>query len=269
MEQRIGIIAGSGELPFLILKETQKLGYSCMVVGIQGQTDASLQDNVDEFQWFEVSAILGLISFFKRNNIKDVIFAGKIDHRIIFSQEKSKQPGLNLLDQLRDKGPTAIINAVIEFMAFQGISILDPTPFIASAFCLEGILTETKPSQREEEDIVFGWPIARKLADSDIGQTLIVKDKAIVALEGMEGTDETIKRGGLLAGKGTVGIKMSRSHQDTRIDLPAIGLNTIKSLVEAESGAFCFEAERVPFFQQEEAISMADENNIAMIAKKS
>ena len=116
-------------------------------------------------------------------------------------------------------------------------------------------------------DIKFGWTVARQIADLDIGQTVIVKEKAIVAVEGMEGTDETIERGGLLAGKGTTVVKVSRTHQDPRVDLPAVGLNTVQSLIDAKSAALCVEANRVAFFQREEAIALAKSNNIVILAK--
>ena len=154
-------------------------------------------------------------------------------------------------------------------MTRERIRITDPTPFIASSFSQEGILTGPKPSPDSEKDIAFGWEIAKNIADSDIGQTVIVKDKSVVAVEGIEGTDEAIKRGGRLAGKGTVVVKVSRSFQDARIDLPAVGLNTVKSLVEAGSKALCFEAQRIPFFQKKDAISLADDNKVSIIVKKS
>ncbi len=145
---------------------------------------------------------------------------------------------------------------------------MDPTSFVASSFCQEGVLTKTKPSPAAEEDIEFDFKIAKNIADLDIGQTVIVKDKAVVAVEGMEGTDEAIKRGGRLAGEETVVVKVSRSFQDARVDLPAVGLNTVKSLVEARSGSLCIEAQSIPFFQKEKAISLADAHRISIIVKK-
>ena len=114
--------------------------------------------------------------------------------------------------------------------------------------------------------MLFGWGIARKLADLDIGQTVIVKGKAIVAVEGIEGTDEAIKRAGELAGKGIVVVKVSRSYQDPRIDLPAVGLETVKSLIQAGGQGLGFEARKIPFFQKGEAISLADDHGVSIIA---
>ncbi|MBN1222376.1 MAG: LpxI family protein, partial [Candidatus Aminicenantes bacterium] len=162
----------------------------------------------------------------------------------------------------------SLIKTVIGLLEAQGITVLDPSPFLASAFCGEGLLSNRKMTGELETDIDFGWKIARRAADLDIGQTIIVKDRAVVAVEGMEGTDDAIERGGLLAGLGTTVIKVSRTHQDPRIDLPAVGLNTIKAMVTAGCAALCIEADRVPLFQKEEALALADAHNIVILAKK-
>jgi len=269
MERRLGIIAGSGEFPFLVLEEAQRLGYSCAVAGIIGEARTSLKNRVDAFQWVDVASILELVKFFRANRIREAVFAGKVDHRVILRKRGFSQASLALLARSKERSPAAVISAIIGFMAGKGIQIKDPTPFISSAFCAEGCLTKTKPSPEVEEDIAFGWRIAKKIAELDIGQSVIVKEKAIIAVEGMEGTDEAIKRGGRLAGAKTVMVKVSRPSQDARVDLPAVGLKTVKSLFEARGRAICFEAQKVLFFQREKAISLADANGISIVVKKS
>ncbi len=244
------------------------MGYSCIVAGIKQEAETDLRDKVDIFEWVDVGNILNLVSFFKKNGVKEAVFAGKVDQRKIFAKEKLDEDSRRLLAQGKDRGPTAVLKTIIDFMAKEGIQIMDPTSFIASSFCQESVLTKTKPSPDVEEDIEFGLKIAKDIADLDIGQTVIVKDKAVVAVEGMEGTDEAIKRGGRLVGGETVVVKVSRSFQDPRVDLPAVGLNTVKSLVEARSRALCIEAQSIPFFQKEEAISLADAHRISIVAKK-
>lgn len=268
MGRRIGIIAGSGKFPFLLLAEAQKMGYSCIVAGIKQEAETDLRNQVDIFEWVDVGDILNLVYFFKKNGVKEAVFAGKVDHRKIFKKEKFDKTSRRLLAQSKDGSPGAVLKTIIDSMAREGIQIMDPTSFIASSFCQESVLTKTKPSPKAEEDIEFGFKIAKNIADLDIGQTVVVKDKAVVAVEGMEGTDETIKRGGKLAGEETVVVKVSRSFQDPRVDLPAVGLNTVKSLVEARSRALCIEAQSIPFFQKEEAISLADAHRISIVVKK-
>ena len=269
MGRRIGIIAGSGEFPFLVLNEAQKLGYSPVVAGINGEAEATLKEKVDIFEWIDIGSILNLISFFRKNDIKEAVFAGKVDPRNIYRKEKFDEASLKILAQSQERNPEAVIKAIIDFMAEEGIQVVNPNLFITSSFCEAGILTETKPSPDVEEDIVFGWKIAKNIADLDIGQTVIAKNKTVVAVEGIEGTDEAIRRGGQLAGEDIVVVKVSRTIQDPRVDLPAVGLNTVKSLVNVHGKALCFEAQKVTFFQKEKAILLADANGIAIVVKKS
>jgi DUF1009 family protein len=267
MEPRLGVIAGSGEFPVHVCQEAQEKGFLCVVAGIKGEADNILEGKVENFTWFGIHEIGNLIAFFKKNQISEAVFAGKIDHRIIYKNEDLKKILPLLLGTGKDWTPTTLIQTAIQILSAQGIAVIDPTPYIESAFCEEGILTETKPSPKMEEDILFGWDIAGKLADLEVGQTVIVKGKAIVAVEGIEGTDEAIKRAGELAGKGVVAVKVSRSSQDPRIDLPAVGLETVKSLIQAGGQGLGFEARKIPFFQKDEAISLADKHGISIIAK--
>jgi DUF1009 family protein len=265
----LGIIAGSGEFPALLLGEAQGLGYSCVIAGIRGEARPGLKKRVGAFKWVGVGAISDLVSFFKENGVHEAVFAGKVEHRAIFKKEGFDEASLLLLAQNKEGSPAAVIKRVIDFLREKGIEIKDPAPFLASFFCREGILTETKLSPEIEEDIGFGWKVAKDIARMDIGQTVVVKDKTVVAVEGMEGTDEAIKRGGHLAGAETVVVKVSRPFQDARVDLPAVGLKTIKSLVEAKARALCFEAEKMPFFEREKAVLLADAKGISIVAKKS
>lgn len=268
MGHRIGIVAGSGMLPFLILEKAKKQGYAYAVVGLKGEADPGLEDRAEVFSWVEGGDIPGLISFFKKNGIHEVLMAGKVDQRRILEEEKFSQNLLAPLRRMRDKTPTSIMKALINLLSLEGIQVIDPTPFLSSYFCQEGIMTKFIPAPEMEEDIQLGLRMAKKIADLDLGQTVIVKDKAVVAMEGMSGTDETIKRGGELAGKGIVAVKAARTSQDMKIDLPGVGLRTIETLVEVGGAALCIEARKVLFFQREEAISLANNNKILIMAKE-
>ncbi len=269
MGNQLGLIAGSGEFPFLILKEAQRSGYRCIVAAIREEADSRLKDRTHDFKWFDVDEISKIISYLKNSGVQEAMFAGKVDQRVIYKKAILGADSLPFEIQGMSKTPMALLEAIINHMAKEGIEIKNPMIFLSSQVCEEGVLTNTKPTAEIEEDVAFGWDIAKKIADLDIGQTVIIKDKAVVALEGMEGTDEAIKRGGQLAGEGTVVVKLTRSHQDFRIDLPAVGLQTVKSLVEARGKALCFEAQKMPFFQREEAVSLANTHKISILAKKS
>lgn len=268
MEKKIGIIAGSGDIPHFIFKEVKKMGYSPPVVGITGDADPALADSIEKLQWFKLNQVEDIISYFKQNNIDEVLFAGKIDHRRIYKEQGFDAVLFDILSQSKDKGPTSLIKLAIDFLSKRGITVLDPTKFLSSLFIDEGILSKVKPSPQVEKDINFGWEKARVLADLDIGQTLVLKDQAVVAIEGMEGTDAVIRRGGQLAGPGTVVIKLSRSSQDPRIDLPAVGVSTVRELIDAECAALCVEAHNVAFFQKEEAVSLADTRGVVITVRK-
>lgn len=268
MGKRLGIIAGSGGIPLFIFQEASKLGYSCTVAGIQGDAEAVLPESIGSFQWFDIGEILDVVSYFRQNDIHEVIFAGKIDHRRIYSNQDMDNSLIDLIGQIEDKSPTSLITLAIEYLSMRGLTVIDPTPFLSSALYEEGVFSKTKPSQSIQDDIDFGWQKTRILADSDIGQTLVVKDKAVVTVEGMEGTDETIRRAGLLAGPGCVVIKTSRPHQDPRVDFPAVGPSTVECLIDARCSALCFEACRVALFQKEKALSLADAHSIAVLARR-
>lgn len=261
------MIAGSGEFPIHVCQEARGMGFTCVVAGIKGEAGDILAEKTENFAWFDIHEIGNLIAFFKQNQISEALFAGKIDHRIIYKSEELSKALPLLLERGKDWTPTALIQAAIRMFSAQGIAIKDPTPFIASAFCERGILTEARPSSKTEEAILFGWKVAKKLADLDIGQTVVVKGMAIVAVEGMEGTDKAITRAGELAGEGVVVIKVSRSSQDPRIDLPAVGLETVKSLIQAAGQALAFEADKIPFFQKEEAAALANAHGVSIVAK--
>jgi DUF1009 family protein len=267
MGNRLGIIASSGEIPSFIQEKAAEKGYMCVVAAIEGQAIRSALEDVELIQWFNVGDIQEVVLYFKTNGVSEVIFAGKIDPRVIYDKTQFDLDALSILNSGKDKTPTSVIEKVISFFEKHGLTVIDPTPFLLSYFCEKGTLTFTRPSKEMELDIAFGWDIARTIADSDIGQTVVVKDRTIVAVEGIEGTDEAIKRGGRLAGAGTTVVKVSRRSQDPRIDLPAVGLVTIQSLVEAKSSVLCFEAGKMPFFQRQEAVPLADLHGIAIITK--
>jgi hypothetical protein len=268
MGQRLGIIAGAGQIPFFICEKAQEQGYRCVVAGIRREAEDSLEKTVKVLEWFDIQDISRLINFFQKNGVKEAVFAGKIGHRTIYGGKELRMILSSLQNNLKDRRPTALIEAVFRFFSQHGITIKDPTPFIASSFCDPGVLTLEQLSPEVEEDIKFGWSLAKKLADSDIGQTLIIKEKAVVAVEGMEGTDEAIKRGGELAGEGVVAVKVSRSSQDPRIDLPAVGLSTIESLCQVRGKALGFEAGKVAFFQKKDAVSFANEHGLSIVVKE-
>jgi len=268
MGTRIGLIAGSGGFPLEALEEAKRLGYDCVVAGLRGEAVPDLEVKAPGFEWFELGEIQKLASFFLKQDVRDVVMVGKVDPRVLYTRPGVDDSAGRILAVVKDKTPTSLLRAFIEFLERQGISVKDPSFLIQSHLYPEGVLTDVTPGPDVLGDIDFGWTIAKTLADLDLGQTVVIKDRAVVAVEGMEGTNETIKRGGRLAGKGVVVVKVGRSVQDMRIDVPAAGIETLRNLVRVRAAALCIEVGKVPLFQKEEVIALARANGIAVIVKK-
>jgi len=266
MAGRLGIIAGSGDFPLHVLKEAKKQDYFCALIAIDEDWPVEWSGIADVALHIELSKVTEMISFFRTHRIDQIIMAGKIDPRRGLEEVRLSPLLMKLTAGLRDRRPAELIAMAVEYFEKQGIKVIDPSLFISELMCEPGVLTTGKVPVEIRDEIDFGWPIARAAADLDIGQTLIVKDKKVVAVEGIEGTDETIRRGGRLAGEGIVAIKLCRSRQDARIDLPAVGVDTIRSLIDAGGGTLCFEARRMPFFQREEALRLAEAHGIVIVS---
>ncbi len=267
-EKRLGIVAGSGGIPLYICRKVKEEGYTCVVAGIHSEFDESVTKQADSFACFEIKDFLSLVSFFKKNDVRQIIFAGKIRHKSMYLKDTFPLPLSSLLEGTKERNPDKIVRAVLGYIESQGINIMDPSRFFSGFFCEQGILTKGKVSPFVKEDIDYGWPLAKQMADLEIGQTVVIKDKAVVAVEAMEGTDETIIRGGIVGGKGCVVVKVARTHQDIRIDQPAVGLKTVRSLKKAGCSSLCIEAEKVLFIDKDRALKLAEQSGIAILSRK-
>lgn len=267
MGNKLGVIAGSGEFPHYLCGRIRSLGKKCVVAAIAGEAESSLKHRADVFETFPLNNLNGITGFFHEHAIKKVLLSGKIEHRRIFTKKDPRSLMLKIISKGQDQNPVTLISLAIEFLNKQGFEVLDPRPFLSETFCEEGLLNGIKVKKSIASDIEFGWPLVRKIADLDIGQTLVVKNQAVVAVEGMEGTNAVIKRAGQLAGPEAVVLKSGRTSQDPRIDLPAVGLDTVKVCLEAGCTALCIEAGQMPFFQKNEALKLAGSRNLAVLAK--
>lgn len=267
MGRRIGVIAGSGAVPRLVLEDVLARGWRAAVAAVRGEADPSLAGLADGFDWISPWDVAGLVDFFRRAGVETVFMAGKVDPRAALEKTDADHSSLELAAKAGDLRAGPLLRVLIEHLAGQGFEVGDPSLFFEHFVCPEGILTRTEPDRRVIGDIEFGWPLARRIADEEIGQTVIVKGGTVVAVEGMEGTDGAVLRAGELAGPGTVVLKAGRRRQDPRIDLPAVGIGTVRSMIQARAAALCIEAGVVPFFQKEEALDLADANGLAVLAR--
>jgi DUF1009 family protein len=236
----IGLIAGKGELPKVFKKEAEEKGNKVLVFGVKGITE------MESHYTLPIGQVGKLIKILERENVQGLVMLGKFEHNIIFSQILNIDlTGLSILRRAKDKMPQSIISAFIDTLEEKGFEFIDPRPYLGRLLAGEGTLTKIKPSVEAMEDGVFGFPLAKRIATMDIGQTLVVKDKAVVAVEAMEGTQKTIERAGKIAGKGTRIIKVAREKQDFRIDVPGVGLDTLRAMKRAGADALFLEAGKV------------------------
>ncbi|MEW6456119.1 MAG: UDP-2,3-diacylglucosamine diphosphatase LpxI [Acidobacteriota bacterium] len=268
MGRRIGIIAGGSQFPMLVAKEARKRGDKIITAAIKGITSSELQKYSDEIRWFEIHELDNLISYFKEKNVIEALMAGKVQHSLIYSDFKPYSDAEKFISTLERKNTTSILNEIGRVLESNGIKIIDSTAFLQNLLPDEGILTVKKIDEETLKDIEYGWKIAKKISEMDIGQSIAVKNGAVVAVEAMEGTDMMIKRAGKIAGNGIVAIKVSRPQQDMRYDVPVLGLLTIKNLVKINASALVFEAKKTIFFSQKKAISFADQHGLSIISKK-
>ena len=242
MPSRIAVIAGAGRFPFHVAEEAKRQGVSVVALGIQGWADASLASRVEAYEEIAVGQLGRLIERLKSHRIEQAIMAGKVtkevllDPRIAFDAE-----ALAVLRHVRDMSVPAVLGAIGQRLAHEGITLLDSSTFLRANLCPAGALTSRAPTAAEQEDIGIGLHAARMIAALDIGQTVVVKRQVVIAVEALEGTDAAVRRAHTLAGDGLVVVKTASPAQDRRFDLPVIGPETIRTL--QESGVTCLAVE--------------------------
>lgn len=262
----IGLIAGSGELPFVLAKAIkERKEYYLVGLGIKGGVESSLKKYTDTFHLFDVANLYELKEIIRSEKIKKIIMAGKVHKDILFKGIKLDPAASDIISMLNNRGDYHILKAFEKDLEKEGIHFLDPSFFLGYFIPIAGTLTLKQPSRDEREDIRFGMGIAKKIAELDIGQTVVVKERIVLAVEGIEGTDEAIKRGGKL-GKGGVVIKVTNPHQDLRFDMPVIGEETIKIAKKANISCIAVEAHKVVILDREEVIKKANKFNISIVA---
>jgi len=265
--EKIGLIAGSGTFPINFAYAARQSGHPVTALAIEGFAPPELANHVDEIHWLGAGQLDTLIGLCHEKNISHLALAGKIEHLTIFNLGKIETRVARILARLTDRRAETIARALIEELESENIQIFDSSLFLKSFLPSRGLLTKNRPLQpRERRDIEFAWPLVREVARLDIGQTLVVKDGVILAVEGADGTDATIRRGGQIAGPGTVVVKTSRPHQDFRFDLPVVGLTTIATMAEVDATALAIAATETLFFDREQTIALAEKSNVSIMA---
>jgi len=263
--KKIGIIAGGGQLPLLFAKAASQGGLEIFAAAHEGETDNELANLVSGLQWVRLGQLGRIIKFFKQQGVDKTVMVGSITKTNIFRDIRPDLKGLGLWNKINVKQDDAILRAVAEGLAKEGIEVVASTRYLPELLFPKGILTKKKPTKAQQDDIRFGWQMARAVGNLDIGQCIVVRNQTVLAVEAIEGTDATIKRGGLLGKEKVVVIKLRKPNQDLRFDLPAVGITTIDSMEEAKAAVLAVEAGHALLFDQETVVQLANKSGIIVV----
>ncbi len=265
--EKLGILAGAGKLPVECAREAQKLGYEVYSIGLLPESDPEIADFSVEYKFISVAQVDAIINCLKENQIEQITLIGKVTKELLFGGGILPDArALQIIMSLPDKNDDTIMLAFVRELANEGIKTFDQTLLIRKLMPHRGTISGREPSESERRDMEFGFMVAKELGRLDIGQTVVVKDRAVMALEAIEGTDACILRGGKLANGGAVITKVAKPQQDNRFDVPTVGLKTLESMAQVEATALAIEADKTLLVDKENVIKFADEKNITIVA---
>jgi len=272
---RLGLIAGNGRFPFLVLDAARGAGHDVTVVALEDETFPELADlaaraPVAAFHWISLGQLGTLIRLFKDAGVSQAVMAGQVKHVKIFDvMKKADATLLGVLMRLKSKNTDGIIGAIADVLRDQGIELLHSTAFLAPLMAREGVLTRRAPDADELTDLAFGYRIADPIAGLDVGQTIAVKSAAVVAVEAMEGTDALIARAGQLAGPGVRIVKVAKPNQDMRFDVPVVGVSTIEAMKAAGATVLSVDAGKTLMIDGDAIVNAADDVGISIVGRSS
>jgi DUF1009 family protein len=262
---RIGLIAGNGRFPIIFADNVKQLGYWVSAIAHVGETLPELESHVDRIHWLKIGQFTKVLRALQKDHIRQVVMLGGVKKTHVFSTVRPDLRALSILSRLKHWKDDAILRAIAGELEQEGIIIRESTFGLQGILADPGLLSRRAPSKKEEEDIHYGWNILETIGPLDIGQCVVIKDRVVVAVEAVEGTDETILRGGKLAGKGVVVVKRTKPHQDLRFDLPAVGPRTIEHMVVAQATVLAVEAGRTVLLDRDQFLEKARQHNIAVV----
>lgn len=263
---RIGLVAGAGELPVIFAKKAKEKGDTVIAIGLKGVTSDELLKYVEKVHWFEWGDLKKAMFLAVTERLRKISLLGKIKKEILFKDSnKFDEESKKIVKAAGGKKDYAILKAIANLIKTVGIEIIDPTPYLEELVPSKGILTKRQPTQSEKDDIDYGREVASGLAHFDIGQTVIVKDRTVIALEAAEGTDDTIRRAGSLTGGAFTVVKMARPDQDARFDIPLVGPDTLKVIIENKGSVLALQEKKTFLMNKAESISLADSNGISIV----
>lgn len=266
--ETIGLLSGIGHLPVDVALSAKSMGYRVIAVGVVPDIDPELAEAVDAYYDIHIGKIGKIISTLKKNDVKTVTMIGKVTKELLY-KAGAVVPDLRaikILASVPDHKDDTIMNAIVKELEGEGIKVMDQTLLIQPLLPPPGVLTQRMPTEAEVADMDFGFAMAKEIGRLDIGQTVVVKDRALMAVEAIEGTDACILRGGTL-GKGVIVAKTAKPAQDNRFDMPSIGTKTMESMIAAGATGLVIEAGRTLLVEKEKTLALADAHNITIVAR--
>lgn len=261
----LGLIAGNGRFPFLVAEAAKKRGRRIVLIKLKEETDPGLEGLVDETHEVSLGQLGSCIAALRRAGVAEAIMAGQVRHRQIFSGIVPDLTLMGVLARLAFKNTDSLIGGVADALEREGIRLMSSVELLSDQLADEGAMSGRRPSGDEQKAIDYGVRIATELGRLDLGQTVVVKDRAVVALEAMEGTDEAIARGARIAGPGVVVVKMAKPRQDMRFDVPVVGDRTLQSLREAKAAVLAVEAGKTLLLDKPSFLASAKDMGLVVV----
>ncbi|HKN85332.1 MAG TPA: UDP-2,3-diacylglucosamine diphosphatase LpxI [Nitrospiraceae bacterium] len=263
--QRIGLIAGNGRFPIIFAENAKRLGYTVSAVAHIGETAPELEQHVERIHWIKIGQFNKLIDALKEDGVQQAVMLGGVSKTHVFTTVRPDFRALALASRLRIWKDDAILREIAAELEREGIEIRESTFGLTGILVEDGTLTKRAPTKKEWDDIHFGWDMAHEIGRLDIGQCVVIKDRVVVAVEAVEGTDETIRRAGALGREGVVVVKRCKPQQDLRFDLPAVGPRTIETMETVHASVLALESGRTVLLDRDETLRKADQAGIAIV----
>lgn len=263
---KIGLIAGSGQFPILFSKKARSKGFSIYAVAFQNETDPNLKNYVEAIEWLHLGQLKRLIKFFHKHAVNQAVMMGAIRKTRMFRDVKPDLKAISIVFELKHTHDDGLLSTFAGVLEQEGIQVKASTFLLPELLAEEGCWTRRKPTRSEKTDIELGWNLAKEIGRLDIGQCIVIGGGSVLAVEAIDGTDATIKRGGRLGNGTAVVVKVSKPNQDIRFDVPAVGSQTIEVMHASNTRALAIEAGKAVVFDQQEMIALADQYEISIIA---
>lgn len=265
--KRIGLIAGSGQFPMLFSKRAREKGYTVYAVAHKKETDPALEAFVDDIEWVHLGQVKRLLKFFKKHQVTEAVMMGAIQKTRMFTDIRPDTKALAMVAGMRHTHDDGLLRAFAGLLEREGVRIEASTLLLPEMLASPGCWTRRKPNREESADVELGWRLVKEIGRLDIGQCIVLAGGSVLAVEAIDGTDATIRRGGELGHGRAVVVKVCKPAQDDRFDIPAVGVQTVRTMQEAGARVLVIEAGKAIVFDREEMIALADQLDIAIVAR--